>query len=57
MDGGDPGIASTILIFPDDGLIVIGLANASGKAHSIGPMVAREVLGIEVRGSGEQSDE
>lgn len=55
MNGGDPGIASSIQIFPNDQLIVIGLANASGNAHAIAPMVAREILGTDV-GSGKSED-
>lgn len=55
MNGGLPGVASSILIFPDDKLIVIGLANASGDAHQIAPLVAKEVLGINV--SDEDDDE
>lgn len=45
-NGGDPGVASLIEIYPDDQLIVIGLANAHDQAYSIGHKVAGEVLGI-----------
>lgn len=45
-NGGDPGVASLIEIYPDDRLIVIGLANAHDHAYSIGHRVADEVLGI-----------
>lgn len=45
-NGGDPGVASLIEIYPDDQLIVIGLANAHDKAYNIGHHVANEVLGI-----------
>jgi len=48
MNGGLPGVASTILILPDDRLIVIGLANSESEGHKIAPLVAKEVLGIEV---------
>ena len=48
MNGGLPGIASSILIFPDDRLIVVGLANVDGDPHKIAPLVAKEVLGIDV---------
>jgi CubicO group peptidase (beta-lactamase class C family) len=57
MNGGLPGVASTIQIFPNDQLIVIGLANASGNAHSIGPMVAKEILGVDVEDGTDQADQ
>jgi CubicO group peptidase (beta-lactamase class C family) len=48
MNGGLPGVASSILIFPEDELIVIGLANARGPGiHHIAQLVAAEVLGIK----------
>jgi CubicO group peptidase (beta-lactamase class C family) len=48
MNGGLPGVASSILIFPEDELIVIGLANARGPGiHNIAQLVAAEVLGIK----------
>ncbi|HMV47282.1 MAG TPA: serine hydrolase domain-containing protein [Blastocatellia bacterium] len=49
MNGGMPGVASSLLIFPEEELIVIGLANARGDGiHEIAHWVAAEVLGREV---------
>ncbi len=55
-NGGDPGVASLIEIYPDDQLIVIGLANAHDQAYSIGHKVSGEVLGINGVG-GDEEDE
>ena len=52
MNGGLPGIASSIFVVPDDQLIIIGLANVQGSPHKITPLVAREVLGVSF-GEGE----
>ena len=46
MNGDLPGVASTIIIFPDDKLIVIGLANIGGPAaHELTRSVASVALG------------
>src|SRR5262249_42890499 len=42
MNGGLPGIASSIKIFPDDKLIVIGLGNIADAPHKIAPLVVKE---------------
>lgn len=58
MQGGLPGVASSIQIFPDDRLIVVGLANVSGKdakAYSIVQLVIKEVLGQDLEGGIEGS--
>jgi CubicO group peptidase (beta-lactamase class C family) len=57
MNGGLPGVASSIQIYPDDQLIVIGLANASGNAHSIGPIIAKEILGVDVEDRAGEADQ
>ena len=46
MNGDLPGVASTIIIFPDDKLIVIGLANIGvSAAHELTRSVASVALG------------
>jgi CubicO group peptidase (beta-lactamase class C family) len=53
-NGGDPGVASLIEIYPDDQLIVIGLSNEHGRAYSIGHKIANELLGT---GGGDEEEE
>jgi CubicO group peptidase (beta-lactamase class C family) len=53
-NGGDPGVASLIEIYPDDQLIVIGLSNEHGQAYSIGHKIANELLGT---GGGDEEEE
>jgi CubicO group peptidase (beta-lactamase class C family) len=45
MNGGLPGVASSIFIFPDDELIIVGLSNKNGEAHEVSKLVLDEVLG------------
>jgi CubicO group peptidase (beta-lactamase class C family) len=45
MNGGLPGVASSIFIFPDDDLIIVGLSNKNGEAHEVSKLVLDEVLG------------
>lgn len=47
MNGALPGVASSIMIFPDDKLIVVGLANLTGDPHKITTAVAHEILGTD----------
>ncbi|HEY4814308.1 MAG TPA: serine hydrolase domain-containing protein [Chthoniobacterales bacterium] len=48
MNGTLPGVASTIMIFPDDKLIVIGLANIdSPEVHDLTRAVASMALGTD----------
>jgi CubicO group peptidase (beta-lactamase class C family) len=47
MNGALPGVASSIMIFPDDKLIVVGLANLTGDPHKIATAVANEILGSD----------
>jgi CubicO group peptidase (beta-lactamase class C family) len=55
ISGGLPGIASTVLIFPNDDLIVIGLANIGGaEPHNLTQAVARELLGADLGPDEEQ---
>ena len=47
MNGALPGVASSIMIFPDDKLIVVCLANLTGDPHKIASAVANEILGTD----------
>lgn len=55
MNGGDPAVSSTVLIFPESGIAVIGLSNLhKPPVYRIARMVARIVLGLEQDGAGDE---
>lgn len=52
MNGGDPAVSSTVLIFPDSRTAIIGLSNLNKPpVYRIARMVARMVLGAEQSGA------
>lgn len=56
MNGGDPGVASTILMLPESRLVVIGLANMHAKGvYQLPRQVARMVLESDEIERAEQS--
>lgn len=55
MNGGTPGVASTIILFPESGNAVLGLANIQKpQAHAIASAVARLVFGQQIQDQQQQ---
>lgn len=51
MNGGNPGVASTILLVPEEKLAIVGLSNVySPAAYRIPRMVAQAVLNLKTSG-------
>ena len=46
MNGGNPGVSSTIILLPEENLAIVGLSNSyAPRAYTIPRMVARLILG------------